>query len=794
MSHPWNKRKSRLRALLNSSGNEEDEALALDRLLHGQNVIGKTAKTAEVDALRFSDKDVDVIGTLEYGQYGVIDVVTCKLDGCVYVRKSIEKRFALKTREAGLRLYTATQCSPKLERDILLRARETKCKWAPHLLCAFQTPSHLNLVMDYAEGGTLWDVLESSPHEGKLLEQDLRWWAPQMVSAIHWCHSQGFVHRDIKPHNFVLTPSSHLLLIDFGAAAPLLPSEPDGSQKLPRQHCLVPCGTCDYISPDILQAHEEALVALEMSDQNMSSSSKASGGYGRETDWWSMGAMLYEMAYGVAPFYADDIRQTYLKITDHYRHLKFSKSINISSHLQDLLRRLLTSAELRLGRASIDEIRQHPFFRGVDWSSLTDKQKPHDLHLPQFTYSMPVAPAEKTSTGDCSEGSSQSSHPFAFSAFFQSSPLSTTGVSSEILSQDASSARHQRATSAHLLMTPGNVSRPILRDQPTAAFIGFSWGPPEDAFTNTPQQAAPNIPAAIATPRSLPRFSVPATPLSNGVVNVLPKTPLNQRLAFATPIRGGMQTPFQTLAPTSAVRRTVPRRPVSDREAMKQLVNCIGMSARKKVLESGRKPRVLTSRSLSVRPDAPRVKELRFDRSVAVVGVAGNISYRSESTVSVTQTNDTFGASLLSASVAMTTTTTVSADLRALEVLTPDRSCTASESDAPPSPSPSPRPGSAMSLLARRIMTPTSTSDNPSMAKGPNHTRNGAERRKSITPPIVQAPSLPPTPDSSPIRRGGKSSGGLMEEMEGRYDTLLADLASIESRLRKVVSKRDQLI
>lgn len=49
--------------------------------------------------------------------------------------------------------------------------------------------------MDYAEGCTLWDVLESSPHDGKVLESDLRWWAPQIVSAIHWCHSQGFVHR-----------------------------------------------------------------------------------------------------------------------------------------------------------------------------------------------------------------------------------------------------------------------------------------------------------------------------------------------------------------------------------------------------------------------------------------------------------------------------------------------------------------------------------------------------------------------------------------------------------------------
>lgn len=120
--------------------------------------------------------------------------------------------------------------------------------------------------------------------------------------------------RDIKPHNFVLKPHGHLLLIDFGSAAPLLPPLSDGSQRLPKSHCLVPCGTCDYISPEILKAHEQALVALEMSGEV--SEIGEDEAYGRETDWWSVGAMLYEMTYGVAPFFADDVRKTYAKIID----------------------------------------------------------------------------------------------------------------------------------------------------------------------------------------------------------------------------------------------------------------------------------------------------------------------------------------------------------------------------------------------------------------------------------------------------------------------------------------------
>ncbi|THG95755.1 hypothetical protein EW026_g5955 [Hermanssonia centrifuga] len=310
--------------------NEDLQALALDRVLHGQTVIGKTSRTSQIDELKFSDNDLIVVGTLEYGQYGVIDVVTCKLDGKVYARKSIEKRFALKVQDS---------------------------------------PTHVSLVMEYAEGGTLWDVLESSPHDGRILERDILWWAPQIVSAIQWCHSQGFVHRDIKPHNFVLNASSRILLIDFGSAAPLLSVSSDGSQQVPKRHCLVPCGTCDYISPEILRCHEEALVALEMSDspQDLSNiSDYVPGGYGRETDWWSCGAMLYEMAYGATPFFASDIRQTYLKIMDH----------------QDLVRRLLTTSELRLGRESVQDIMDHPFFEGIDWDTLLESLKSTFLNSP----------------------------------------------------------------------------------------------------------------------------------------------------------------------------------------------------------------------------------------------------------------------------------------------------------------------------------------------------------------------------------------------------------------------------
>jgi len=109
--------------------------------------------------------------------------------GCVMYIRSFRKLSNL------ILIHFLQQCFPQFERDILLRAAKSNSCWVPHLMCAFQTATHLNFIMDYAEGGSLWDVLESSPDDGRISESDLKWWVPQIVSAIHWCHSQGFVHR-----------------------------------------------------------------------------------------------------------------------------------------------------------------------------------------------------------------------------------------------------------------------------------------------------------------------------------------------------------------------------------------------------------------------------------------------------------------------------------------------------------------------------------------------------------------------------------------------------------------------
>ncbi|KAH9169186.1 kinase-like protein, partial [Lactarius sanguifluus] len=691
----WLKRKARLSVLLQSNGDEDEDGLALDRILHGQSVIAKTAKTIEVDKLRFTDKDLTVIGTLEYGQFSTIDVVNCNIDGRVYVRKSIEKRFALKTRE---------QCNPQLEREILLRALRTGSVWAPHLLCAFQSGTHLNLVMDYAEGGTLWDVLESNPLE-RICEDDLHWWLPQVISSVAWCHSQGFVHRDVKPHNFVITHTAHIQLIDFGSAAPLVP----GSRLVPPEYCRVPCGTCDYISPEVLQAHEAALVAMELSDEEGDRNEENAGedGYGAETDWWSAGAMVYEVVFGVAPFFARDIRSTYLKIVDFRKSLAFPTNVSLSIELCDLLTHLLTDAETRLGRHGTKEIMQHPFFDGTMWETLHSERHPPDLHLPLFTYNEDISGAPAPRLPDpIQEASSTASTPFAFSAFFQPSEEGSRGS---------------------LGLSALRTTSSILREEAESFFIGFSWGPTDDAFPDIPL-ATPPTPSPAMRAHHVP---VPQTPLETARSEL--KTPI-RRIGTDTATGTG------TLPRPSTLRRTAPRRAVSDREAMRQLVDCIGLSARKKVLEAGRTPRsALASAGARAKP-----KTLRFATHAPL-----------------NFTNDTVGpdgdSGTLSSALAL-----------ALAISDDEESdgASASTSDAPPSPSPSPgpRPGSAMSMLSRRSVTPTATLLLQSRTAPPW----GAEASTRRSP----SPSPPPEIDKDEL-----------EVLEERYRALMGEIASIEGKV-----------
>jgi serine/threonine kinase 38 len=90
-------------------------------------------------------------------------------------------------------------------------------------------------------------------------------------------------------------------------------------------------GTPDYIAPEVLLKR----------------------GYGLECDWWSLGAIMYEMLVGYPPFYSEEPMSTCRKIVHWRQHLRFPPELPISPEARDLVQRLLCEVDQRLGCVSL---------------------------------------------------------------------------------------------------------------------------------------------------------------------------------------------------------------------------------------------------------------------------------------------------------------------------------------------------------------------------------------------------------------------------------------------------------
>eukprot|EP01127_Copromyxa_protea_P005059 TRINITY_DN14891_c0_g1_i1.p1 TRINITY_DN14891_c0_g1~~TRINITY_DN14891_c0_g1_i1.p1 ORF type:complete len:450 (+),score=72.22 TRINITY_DN14891_c0_g1_i1:42-1391(+) len=145
--------------------------------------------------------DFDVKNLLGKGAYGEVYLAQHKLS---------KKWMALKQMDKMLISMQGKSQHVKNEKQILL---ENKSEHMVHMYYSFQTPECLYLGMEYCPGGDLRNFLEVV---GSLEEEESALYFAEMIMAVHDLHEFGYLHRDLKPDNFLIDSSGHLKLTDFG--------------------------------------------------------------------------------------------------------------------------------------------------------------------------------------------------------------------------------------------------------------------------------------------------------------------------------------------------------------------------------------------------------------------------------------------------------------------------------------------------------------------------------------------------------------------------------------------------
>jgi protein-serine/threonine kinase len=245
------------------------------------------------------------------------------------------------------------------EREVLATADHP---FISTLYYSFQSSTQLCFIMQYCAGGEFYRVIQRQPMKC-LIEEQVKFYASEVLLALEYLHLKGFIYRDLKPENILMHATGHVLLTDFDlskhATNPVQPRIVtkmfSGNTGVVSEPDLITnsfVGTEEYLAPEVIKGV----------------------GHNATVDWWTFGILIYEMLYGVTPFKGKNQQETFLKIQKQplVNFPPHPRGVQVTKTVKTLLKALLTvDNKKRLGTTGgATDIKDHPFFKDIKWQLL----------------------------------------------------------------------------------------------------------------------------------------------------------------------------------------------------------------------------------------------------------------------------------------------------------------------------------------------------------------------------------------------------------------------------------------